>query len=275
MLRFSRSSGDIKNLVRELFSTMPDLAGKTVVDIPAGSGYIDDLLIDLGARVEAYDLFPEFYTARGVACSKADLQKRLPIPDNHADIVLFQEGIEHLPHQLFALQEMRRILRPGGTLILTTPNISHLRGRVSNLLLESELYNRLPENELNGVWHSGSSEMYFGHLFLIPAQRLRVLARIAGLRIRKIHSVKASTTSMVLAFLYPLLALASAYAYISSLRRDRAIDPATKRSSYREMVRLNLHPSVVFGKHLFIEFERDPLDFGGTLHVSKDRTTIL
>jgi hypothetical protein len=41
------------------------------------------------------------------------------------------------------------------------------------------------------------------------------------------------------------------------------------------MVSLNLHPSVVFGKHLFIEFERDPLGSERQVSVSKDRKTIL
>ncbi len=274
MLRFSRASGDIKNVVREHFARMPGLAGATVVDIPAGTGYLDDLLIERGARVEAYDLFPEFHRARGVACRTADLQKPLPIDDEHADLVLCQEGIEHLPNQLFALQELRRILKRDGTLVLTTPNPSHLRARLSHLLLESDLYNRLPENELNGVWFSARGEMYFGHLFLLPAQRLRVLARVAGLRIKRIHAVRASGTSLALAFLYPLLALASAYAYLSSLRRDPALDPGAKRATGREMVRLNLHPAVLFGKHLFLEFERDPSWTGGGARVAKERESI-
>jgi hypothetical protein len=106
-------------------------------------------------------------------------------------------------------------------------------------------------------------------------QRLRVLARVAGLRLRKVHSVKASTTSLLLSFLYPLLALASTYAYFSSLRRDRAIDPTSKKAAYAEMVRLNLHPSVLFGKHLFLEFDRDPSWSATSRPVSKDRETIL
>ncbi len=53
---------------------------------------------------------------------------RLPYPDGHFDVVLFCEVLEHLTHDpLAALLEIRRVLKPGGRLILTTPNAACLR----------------------------------------------------------------------------------------------------------------------------------------------------
>lgn len=48
---------------------------------------------------------------------------RLPYPDDHFDVVLFCEVLEHLTNDpLAALMEIRRVLKPGGRLVLTTPN---------------------------------------------------------------------------------------------------------------------------------------------------------
>lgn len=51
----------------------------------------------------------------------------LPFPDESFDLVLGMEILEHFAvDPSFALKEMRRVLRPGGTLLLTTPNISSM-----------------------------------------------------------------------------------------------------------------------------------------------------
>lgn len=53
--------------------------------------------------------------------------ERFPYPDESFDVVLFCEVLEHMTNDpLFALREISRILRPGGRLILTTPNVARL-----------------------------------------------------------------------------------------------------------------------------------------------------
>lgn len=53
---------------------------------------------------------------RGDAC-------RLPLRDRCASAVFFFEGIEHLTDPHRALEEIRRILSPGGLLLASTPNV--------------------------------------------------------------------------------------------------------------------------------------------------------
>jgi ubiquinone/menaquinone biosynthesis C-methylase UbiE len=45
----------------------------------------------------------------------------IPLPDNSFDTVTSTEVLEHVPDPLLAMREMRRVLKPGGYLILTTP----------------------------------------------------------------------------------------------------------------------------------------------------------
>ena len=50
-----------------------------------------------------------------------------PYPDHFFDVVVFCEIIEHLQFDPFsALKEIKRILKPGGQLIVTTPNVARL-----------------------------------------------------------------------------------------------------------------------------------------------------
>jgi SAM-dependent methyltransferase len=255
MLTFTGPS-DINRFLNRRLRELPDLHGRTAVDIPAGTGRASRVLRDLGAEVRAFDLFPEFFDVEGLSCTQADLSAPLPIEDASADLVLFQEGIEHLPDQLLPLREMNRILRPGGRLLLTTPNVSHLRARMSHFLMESELYKRMPANELDAVWHADNGRTYFGHLFLIGIQRLRTLAVAAGFRLTRLHTVRASYGSLVLGVFHPLIALVSAYAYLRNLRRDDGLSRAEKRRVYGEMMRLNVHPTVLYGRHILAEFEK-------------------
>ncbi|MFC1545284.1 methyltransferase domain-containing protein [Gemmatimonadota bacterium] len=250
---------DIKRFVQDYVASLDDLEGMTVVDVPAGTGYIYHTLKEKAAAVEPYDLFPEFFECEGVQCREADLRGELPIPDSHADMVLCQEGIEHIPDQLHALQELNRILKPGGRLLLTTPNVSQLRSRLSHFLLESDLYRRMPPGEMDAVWFTGGDEMkfYFGHLFLIGAPKLRILCKLAGFRLVKILPVRASHTSLLLGLFLPFIFLAHLFARMNGMKRNRDVDREWKKSIYREMFRIGFNPNILFGKHLFWELEKE------------------
>jgi glycosyltransferase involved in cell wall biosynthesis len=54
----------------------------------------------------------------------------LPFKDDSFDCVISSEVIEHLPYDESLFTEMRRVLRPGGTLILETPDYSTLGWRI-------------------------------------------------------------------------------------------------------------------------------------------------
>ncbi len=266
-------TSNIKHFVSAHLRGRADLSGATVVDLPAGAGEMSAVLREQGATVEAYDLFPEFFAVPGLDCRRADLAEALPIATAHADLVLCQEGIEHLPDQLGALHEFNRILKPGGTLLLTTPNVSHLRARLSHFLVENDLYNRLPPNEVDSIWFSGSAgdqggALYYGHIFLLGIQKLRVLARLAGFRLVRLHSVKASGSALLLGVCLPFVALANLYAYLASVRRNPHLEHDWKRSVYGEVLALSLNPNVLFGKHIFAEFAKEstPADAAGQFH---------
>lgn len=68
---------------------------------------------------------------------------RFPYPDDHFDVALFCEILEHLPNDpIHTLCELHRVLRPGGTLVLTTPNATR-RENLVRMVRGDNVYEQL------------------------------------------------------------------------------------------------------------------------------------
>lgn len=235
---------------------------KTVIDFPAGNGITTRLLKEIGANPVPYDLFPEYFEIEGIECIKANIREGLPIEAKSADALICQEGIEHFSDQFAVLKEFNRVLKPEGKLLITTPNYSNIRSKLSYLLSESERFNStMPPNELDSIWMSNqelTSEIYFGHIFLIGIQKLRVLAKLSGFTIKKIHFTQLKSTSLILLPLfYPFIFLSNWITYKKNLRKNKDFDMETKKKVYGEIYRLAINPKILISGNLMVEFTKE------------------
>jgi SAM-dependent methyltransferase len=229
------------------------LRTKTIYDLSAGRGYIAHLFEQTGARVIAFDLYPEQNRFFSGPVNKIDLQQPFPVETASADVALCCETIEHLPNQFFFFSETARILKPGGRLILTTPNTSSLRSRLSQFLMESEHYSAAAPNETNAFtkWEN-SRNGYFGKLFLSGILRLRTLAALNHLRLHGVHPTQRSSTSRWLMVCYPMLYYFNRKVMRSQIKKDPENEPV-----FRNIFKLNTSLDILLGKHLILEFSRD------------------
>lgn len=255
-------TGGINRYVYDYIRSLGDLSGRTVVDLPAGDGRSSHLFATAGAEVLALDLFPEFMRAPGVTCKHGDMSRPLPLPDACADIVLCQEGIEHVPDQLGLLGEFNRVLKPGGRLILTTPSLSHLRARLAQFTFESDMAKNMPPTEVDSIWFDAADDgrLYFGHLFLLGAHKLLTLARLAGFCLRERHKSDLSPTSLCLLPLgWPLIALTTLFAWLRNRSRFERVPAPERHAIFGQHARLNVSPAALTRKHLFwvLSKERD------------------
>jgi 2-polyprenyl-3-methyl-5-hydroxy-6-metoxy-1,4-benzoquinol methylase len=78
------------------------------------------------------DLFPRSPTVPAdIRWIQGDLNDPLPAPDGGFDVVVAAEVIEHLENPRAVCREIFRLLRPGGLVVLSTPNNESLRSLVA------------------------------------------------------------------------------------------------------------------------------------------------
>ena len=106
-----------------------DASRGRLIDLGAGSGYTSYQLARAGFDVVALDVHADQFVPQDIPFLQHDLNQRLPLQDAEADAVLALEIIEHLENPRYFLREIARVLRPGGALVLSTPNIVSLKSR--------------------------------------------------------------------------------------------------------------------------------------------------
>jgi len=220
------------------------------LDLPAGTGVNIEGIRAAGFEPVAADLFPEESAKKGVECSKVDFTELLPFDDASFAAVLCSEGIEHCPKQLQLIREFARVLEPGGTLMITTPNILNLRARLAFLVNGHASFARDPVSEVTQL--RGRSEdggLYIGHVYLVSYFALRFMLKVAGFDRIQVATAKYSLSAVCLA---PLLWLPARVATAVLLRKMKRRDVA------HEIVSHVLSPDVLYGKKLILTARKQP-----------------
>jgi SAM-dependent methyltransferase len=212
--------------------------GARVLDAPCGgSAALTLALIDKGFQAIGADVDPEAAASLGNAFSKVDLNAALPWPDESFKAVFSTEGIEHLENHFSFLREMCRVVKPGGLLVLTTPNITALRSRVR--FFGSGFFGRdaRPLNE--------SSRHPLHHIGLATFPELRYELHVSGFRLVRVRHTHIKPVSYLYAIYVPWMWLYSRVAF----RKEK--DPA-QRERNKEILSTLLSPAVLFGECLML-----------------------
>ena len=214
-------------------------AGAVALDISAGDGLSTRMLKERGWRVMA--------TERKVAHARpdwvaADLISDLPFRSQSFDLVLMLEVIEHLPDIPHSLREIARVLKPGGTAIVTTPNRLNVISRIHYLLTGFYKGRRAPlpyryRVEDGRNWHvMGLNDFHW-------------MARGYGLRMDKIGKSRRKLRAyLFLPLLYPLIAIRSWLLYGSGG------DDALQRQLNRELFAFMTSPSLLMDENILMRF---------------------
>ena len=263
MKNYEEDPKSIKYHVKQYFIKNKErIAGKKVIDVPAGNGTTSRVIRDLGGIPLAFDLFPEYFNVEGIHCERANVLDKIPLENETGDFIICQEGIEHFSDQFKVLKEFNRVLKLNGSLIITTPNYSNLRARMSYFLSESERFNSLmPPNEIDSIWMNKqeiSNEIYFGHIFLIGIQKLRVLAKLSGFKIKHIQFTRLkSTATIIFLFTYPFIFLSNYITYIKNINKEKGYDKTYQKKIFKEIFLLSINPKLLVDGHLFVEFIKE------------------
>ncbi len=112
---------------------------KRILDIGCGSGYFGYLLkeIDRNVKITGFDI-SKHAISQAKTYDKAyslDIDKQnIPEESNYFDMVTCADVLEHVYDVDHCLEEIKRVLKPGGKAVITAPNFSYLKYRVYCLL---------------------------------------------------------------------------------------------------------------------------------------------
>lgn len=104
--------------------------GSAVLDIGSRNGDLRKYLPP-DVKYQGLDIAPEF-AAPNILIH--DITSGLPFPDESFDYVFMVEVLEHTPTAYDTAGEIRRVLRPGGTWLVSVPNPYHVKEIIWNLL---------------------------------------------------------------------------------------------------------------------------------------------
>jgi SAM-dependent methyltransferase len=217
--------------------------GATVLDAPCGDGSLAAALRQAGYDAHGVDIESAGTGLLGPAYHDADLNGRLPFGDALFDAAFSIEGIEHLEDRYRYLRELRRVLKPGGTLILTTPNIVSVRSRVR--FFGSGFYH----GDGRPLREAGPSP--FHHIGLSTLADLRYALHTAGLRLTGVSHTHIKTISFLYGWLVPWMWLYTTIAF----RKEKDAD---QRRVNREIRSALFSKSVLFGENLLLTARRAP-----------------
>jgi 2-polyprenyl-3-methyl-5-hydroxy-6-metoxy-1,4-benzoquinol methylase len=152
----------------------PLLAGKRVLDVACGEGYGSALMAEVAASVTGVDVARDAIThAQHAYAGRTNLAfveascAALPLEDAQFDVVVSFETIEHIHEQDAFLDGVRRVLKPDGLLIISSPNkaeYSDARGYTNEFhvkeLYRDELATMLAARFTHTSWYSQRNGFY-------------------------------------------------------------------------------------------------------------------
>lgn len=228
----------IQHAVLERLQTLGLPSGARVLDAPCGgSAALTLALVKRGFNAVGTDLDLEAAVRLGNAFAKVNLDEALPWPDLSFDAVFSTEGIEHLENHFLFLREICRILKPGGVLVLTTPNITALRSRVR--FFGSGFFGRdaRPMNE--------TARHPLHHIGLATFPELRYELHVSGFRLQEVRHTHIKPVSYFYSIYVPWIWLYTRLAFRKE--KDRA-----QRERNKEIRATLLSPSLLFGECLML-----------------------
>jgi SAM-dependent methyltransferase len=210
-----------------------------IIDVPAGNGAFLKRLVDNNyTNIYAIDINNNLmFKHSNFIC--ADMTKRLPFKDKEIDTFVCIEGIEHIDEQFSFIEEAHRVLKDGGEIIITTPNISSIRSRWRYFLTGHHNKCKAPLDEYNPT--------PFQHIGMISYPELRYILHTRGFKVEIITSNQIKFVSYIYAICLPLVYLVTSLVYVKYGKKE-----GTTKTN-KEVIKEMFNFDVLFGESLVIK----------------------
>ncbi len=200
---------------------------RVLYDLATGYGALARWAHDRGFEVTAVDLAPGDFQERAIPFVPVDLNRTWALADAAADVVVALEIVEHLENHFAFMREAARVLRPGGHLVVSTPNEHCIANRWA--YLRTGFF-----GSSRAVISERDPNLPARHVHPAPLAHLELAWRMAGFTLERLEISGRSGLATCLLPLYPLQAL--------SLRQrmlGRGVPPEERELNRRLLPLLN------------------------------------
>jgi 2-polyprenyl-3-methyl-5-hydroxy-6-metoxy-1,4-benzoquinol methylase len=121
-----------------------------------------DEVIGIDVRQSDIDIANDFFKLANIIYEVRDIFKN-PFPSDYFDCVVFTEVIEHVENPIDYLKEFWRIIKPGGFLVLSTPNATSLKNIFYALSYKKKSKRNMMINEINN--EESKTGTHLEHIF--------------------------------------------------------------------------------------------------------------
>ena len=180
-----------------------------ILDIGTSTGTNLRMLRDLGfSRVEGVDTSTEsvrWCESKGLGHVTLGDVCNLPFEDASFEMVLATDIIEHVDDDATAIREIRRVLKPGGFVLVTVPAFMSLWGLQDDVSHHKRRY--LAEQVLSRVTGAGLvvlQSFYFNYLLFVPIWLGRKIIRLFGVKLKSEAEVNTSWLNGIMKLIFRL-----------------------------------------------------------------------
>ncbi|PYS46577.1 MAG: methyltransferase type 11 [Acidobacteria bacterium] len=180
----------VENICREIKDHSP-----RILDVGCGTGANLMMLSQFG-DAEGVDISEDalsFCRERGLKNVRHGAAEKLPYEDETFDLVTALDVVEHLDDDVAGLNEMRRVLRPNGHLLLFVPTFMFLWGVQDEVSNHRRRY-RMPElrRAVEKAGFEVERTTYANITFFMPVLLIRKFMRLTGIRTETENSINVS-----------------------------------------------------------------------------------
>src|SRR5215207_11672660 len=190
----------IASFIEDICSRVRDRRPR-ILDVGCGTG-ANLLMLSKYGDAEGVDVSEDalaFCRERGLDKVKLGAGEELPYDDGTFDLVTAFDVVEHMDDDLAGLKEMRRVLRPGGRVLLFVPTFMFLWGLQDDVSNHRRRY-RLPE--LQRVLAQAGFEIeratYANITFFLPILLVRQLMRLTRIKTASENNINVPALNGVL-----------------------------------------------------------------------------
>lgn len=229
------------HLSNKVINILEDEPRGRLLELGTGGGNLAKQAKDKGFEVVAQDINKDNFRYKDeIEFIQGDLNQGLHFDDRSFDYTVILETIEHLQNPYFVLSEINRILKVGGILVLSTPNILNLKSRFRFLFEGTYDYFREPPLEVF------KHKFINVHIFAYKYPELEYILFDTNFEVEGVFTSFFEPQAKLLSLIcLPIMQL-RAYFKCRRVKKKSNMD-------YNRIFKIILSPELLYGRHLIIK----------------------